>query len=633
MNNTNLENNDLNETMEENNSTYMDGLDEEQSYEEMQPYESFDSSHISSYNKSVQQKEQLQNSIRKANKNQNAAQRLRQRNANTLGKKVESSHSTSSNNDDNNQENNQQDDKSSNEKLTDKLNPANKLKNFGNNAKNAVKQKTKEAGKAVAKGIASGIKILATNPATAPAFWTIMGALILVIMVPVFISVFNGDSNGSNGGSSGGSSELICKYTVGGNEYSDIKVQLMECDTSSFTPIAGEELVDFEKYVLGVAYIENFSNESATKAQIIAARSYALTRRAIVEENGQKILQMRNCTSDQVYCDPDKGCWSNSASAGATVHSGVDNSKAFHRGPMAADHEARKWADEVSGIVVQDSSGNVVNTPYCSDYGVCKFCNRGSCMSQNEATRLGASGSDYNQILMHAYGQTASGINAEKTCKSSQGGNSSIASADFIWPADGNVVTSLFGYRGYVPGGTSYHDAIDIGAPVGSNEYSIADGKVLYAGGSYHTIVIYHGIMNGNKIFSRYMHGDMKVSTGDVVKKGQVVATAAGWGPNGSSSYGSHLDFAVIAIPEDVDESQYNSYRRINPLMKIYGLNYDGKADQVMNTSILKFDGTELSSLSFNDTEYKYFIANWCQNNSGPCGRDDVTLSQSDFNG
>lgn len=422
MNNNELDNERENMELYSNdsfNNTYMDGLGEEQSYEEMLPDETFDNSHINSYTKSIQQKEQLQNSIRNVNKNQNAAQRLRQRNVNTLGKKVESNHSTSSNNNGNNQENNQQDNQGINNKLTDKINPANKLKNFENNAKNAAKQKAKEAGKAVAKGIATGIKALATNPATAPAFWTIMGALILVIMVPVFISIFNSDSGGGNGSSSNSSSNgLICNYNVNGNEYSDIKVQLMECDKSNLTPIAGEELVDFDKYVLGVAYAENFSNENATKAQMIAARSYTLTRRGIIEENGQKIIQMRNCTMDQVYCNPDKGCWSNSASAGATVHSGVDNSKAYHRGPMDVNHEARKWAEDVSGIVLKDSSGNVINTPYCSDYGVCKFCTIGSCMSQDEATSLGTSGKDFREILMYQYSGINNGYTLGEECES-----------------------------------------------------------------------------------------------------------------------------------------------------------------------------------------------------------------------
>lgn len=198
MNNNELDNEkenielNSNDSFEKNlNDTYMDGLGDEDSYEEMQSVNP-SNNNLSNYNQ-----EQIQNKIRNVNRNQNAAQRLRQRNSNTLGKKVESNHSTSSNNEENTQESNELENQNKEDKLTDKLNPTNKLKNIGNNAKNAVKQKSKEAGKAVVKGVTTGIKALATNPATAPAFWTIMGVLILVIMVPVFISILEGDSKNS----------------------------------------------------------------------------------------------------------------------------------------------------------------------------------------------------------------------------------------------------------------------------------------------------------------------------------------------------------------------------------------------------------------------------------------------------
>ena len=65
----------------------------------------------------------------------------------------------------------------------------------------------------------------------------------------------------------------------------DLKVRLMECGGSFGsgnwnTPLAGEELVPFEQYVLGVAYQEigPSAPDEAIKAQMVAARSFSLAR-------------------------------------------------------------------------------------------------------------------------------------------------------------------------------------------------------------------------------------------------------------------------------------------------------------------------------------------------------------------
>lgn len=168
---------------------------------------------------------------------------------------------------------------------------------------------------------------------------------------------------------------LFCSYNVNGKYASNIKVRLLQCgDDNRGEPITDEELIDFEKYVLGVVYAENGGAPTeGLKTQAIATRTYSLLRGdrmggsynlGLTQENGQWILSIRNCTEDQVYCDPDKGCWSNSASAGGTVHSGYDTSKAYARPPLSQDSPIRTAVAETAGKVLVDSNGEMVNTNY-----------------------------------------------------------------------------------------------------------------------------------------------------------------------------------------------------------------------------------------------------------------------------
>ncbi len=552
-------------------------------------------------------------------RNQNAISRIQNRKSNTLNKK-------SSLNDPTNikqQQNMDQSDRLE-EKPSSLDNAKDKVKQVGQVAKdkvkNATKQGVKQTGKAAGgaakkagSAAAKGIAAIATNPVTAPYFWGAVLTISLILFVPIFISTIFGGT-GDDSSSSGIS--LNCEYNVGGKEYSDIKIRLMKCDKNSLIPIEGEELVDFEKYVLGVAYAENSSNENAFKAQVIAARSYTLNRRKIKTENGQNIIEMRNCTNDQVYCNPDKGCWSNSRSASDTVYSGVDHSKAWSKDAIAEDSDFRKWASEVNGIVLQDSNENVIYTPYCADYDVCSFCEPGICMSQNEATQLGKDGKDYNQILMKEYASRNPGASTGKSCQSV----GSTTPGDFIWPTDSGYITSPFGPRSCT-NCTAIHDAIDVRARQGEAIYSIADGEVVNASGTYHTLTIYHGIYNGKKLFSRYQHGDMLVHVGDTVKKGQKIAASNGWGPSGSGSYAAHLDFTILLGDEEVDNKQWNKNYRYNPLINLYNLSYNETGNSnAMDVSIKKADDSILNKIEYGTNISGLFSTKYCKTWNGPCG-------------
>lgn len=203
----------------------------------------------------------------------------------------------------------------------------------------------------------------------------------------------------------------VCSYKIGDNNYSNIKVNLLNCEGD--TSVAGEELLDFETYITGVVYQENGnSSYEALKAQAVAARSYALRRPKAMggafgiklqNENGQTTLSLRSCTNDQVFCHPDKGCWSNvrggqtSSSipaANCTVHSGYDTSKTWTRNKLDEDSNVRKAVKETHGEVAVDSNGNVVYTTYTNT-------------NQSRWNTWAKEGKDYFEILKKDYSNVA----------------------------------------------------------------------------------------------------------------------------------------------------------------------------------------------------------------------------------
>ena len=187
----------------------------------------------------------------------------------------------------------------------------------------------------------------------------------------------------------------------------DLKVRLMQCGGSYGSgtwgePLEGEELVPFEQYILGVAHQEigPGAPDEAIKAQMVAARSFALARptsmgnslgKKLEQENGQWILQMSSCVADQVYCNPNLGCSAmNDGEQYGTVRSGVDHGKKF-KDPMPADHKMRTLANETMGEVLVNDQGYVISANYASKI-------------QNKFSELAKQGLNYKQILLQVYG-------------------------------------------------------------------------------------------------------------------------------------------------------------------------------------------------------------------------------------
>lgn len=205
----------------------------------------------------------------------------------------------------------------------------------------------------------------------------------------------SGSSTSYNYGSSS-------SFKINGKEYSGkIKVRLYKNDRFELV-YSDDRLIDFDKYILGVAYQEvgggtDSVSEQVFKTQAIAARSYALTRGIgmpdelkITEENGYIVVNIRQTISDQAYCDPDLG-----------YYAGQLNNCSSGHPKLSADSPLRKWAQEVEGLVLVDSKGNVVNTPYFN-------------VDQNKWRSMANNGMKYDEILIKHYDSANNGYTIKR---------------------------------------------------------------------------------------------------------------------------------------------------------------------------------------------------------------------------
>lgn len=158
------------------------------------------------------------------------------------------------------------------------------------------------------------------------------------------------------------------------------------------------------------------------------------------------------------------------------------------------------------------------------------------------------------------------------------------------WPTDGNNITSYFGPRAQpIAGASTYHEAIDIGVPEGTNVYACQDGIVTtasYSNSAGNMVVIDHG----NGLVSKYFHNkEIKVSVGETVTKGQIIAISG----NTGNSTGAHLHFGI-----------YSNGTAVDPL----GFKYDNG----LGSGTGEFNGNA-GTLSTSSTIYAK-VATWSEN-------------------
>jgi murein DD-endopeptidase MepM/ murein hydrolase activator NlpD len=115
------------------------------------------------------------------------------------------------------------------------------------------------------------------------------------------------------------------------------------------------------------------------------------------------------------------------------------------------------------------------------------------------------------------------------------------------WPLRG-VLYARFGKKGREP-----HDGIDLAVPVGTPVKTAQEGDVLYAGEQrgYGLIVI---IQHSERLITLYAHNrDLRVKSGQKVRRGQVIATV---GESGKTS-GPQLHFEVRVDGKPADPLDY----------------------------------------------------------------------------
>lgn len=194
-------------------------------------------------------------------------------------------------------------------------------------------------------------------------------------------------------------------------EFNNLKVRLMQTGYASGhdyggtfgEPMPDEYLIPFEEYVMGVAYFEigDSHPDEAIKAQLVAARSFALSRphymgkwRTLKEEaDGQWVLQIANSTTDQGFCNPSLGCSAENPQWGQ-IYSG-HRLTAWQKAPLSETSKLRSLALEVIGEVLVNEEGNIIHTGYNST-------------TQHKMIDLANEGYDYKQILLEVYNNVQS---------------------------------------------------------------------------------------------------------------------------------------------------------------------------------------------------------------------------------
>lgn len=121
-------------------------------------------------------------------------------------------------------------------------------------------------------------------------------------------------------------------------------------------------------------------------------------------------------------------------------------------------------------------------------------------------------------------------------------------------PAGSGWISSFYGNRtDPFTGKQAWHNGVDIAGKLGTDILSVAAGVVTYSGelsGYGNTVEITHD----NGFVTRYGHGkDLLVALGEIVKKGQVIASMGSTG----RSTGPHVHFEVYKNGRSVDPASY----------------------------------------------------------------------------
>lgn len=167
--------------------------------------------------------------------------------------------------------------------------------------------------------------------------------------------------------------------------------------------------ISLEKYIKGVVYEElgSSNNLEQIKAQMVAAKSYTISRHKPSVVDGIYVVKMRWSTADQDYCDYESGCKDVKENYGYNNYgdclysNGADKCKHHANRPPATEEKKalydQAW-EETKNIYVVDSNG----TPKGSYY---EGCAKGKCMDQ--AVLITMNDMDYQSMLTYFYSDYA----------------------------------------------------------------------------------------------------------------------------------------------------------------------------------------------------------------------------------
>lgn len=235
------------------------------------------------------------------------------------------------------------------------------------------------------------------------------------------------------GGSSGNSCIAVntCYYDIKGYSISgkgnvsensklkDIYVRLYQCDGKV---MSGEDLVPFEKYILGVLYMSSSdTNAEVVKAQSVSLRSSVMALHAaggsskLKMEGNRWILSIPSC-KNYTYCNPDTGC---SKDSNGNVVSGTTNGEKI-KDPLPSTSLLKTYVESTAGEMLANSQGYVIDTKY------------------NPSNIVTQSGLSYKQILVQSYGSSLGASNILKnSCSMST--TSCISSGEYAgWKQRGS---------------------------------------------------------------------------------------------------------------------------------------------------------------------------------------------------
>ncbi len=261
----------------------------------------------------------------------------------------------------------------------------------------------------------------------------VIGVVIIIFLILVISNLEEEASKGKKKGAH-------CTYNLSGVSMAGevklegIQVELINCDgtASNYTVL---ETVDFEKYVLGVALAEigPDSPDEAIKAQIVAARGFALTRNSGMCPSNQDDcfygyntstgkIRMRACEADQVYWDYEKDIYRQNRGS-ISIYSPEINSGTLWKSALSESKKQHvlELADEVKGKVLIDEARRVVSTSYVAS-------------TSTQFINLANEGKDFEQIL----GQVYSNSDGFSSGECSSYGN--IDYGDYVLSSEGDEI-------------------------------------------------------------------------------------------------------------------------------------------------------------------------------------------------